>query len=115
MNHVYNLEGMPLSLLEAMSYGNCCVTSNIPECANVMLQHGVTFEKGNVDALATTLQNLCDNSWQVETYQETSAEYICDAFNWDDVTAKTLALYGVKHPEKSASAKEEKEYESVAR
>lgn len=110
-----DLEGMPLSLLEAMSYGNCCVTSNIPECANVMLQHGVTFEKGNVDALATTLQNLCDNSWQVETYQETSAEYICDAFNWDDVTAKTLALYGVKHPEKSASAKEEKEYESVAR
>lgn len=110
-----DLEGMPLSLLEAMSYGNCCVTSNIPECANVMLQHGVTFEKGNVDALATALQHLCDNAWQVETYQETSADYICDAFNWDDVTAKTLALYGVKHPEKASPAKEEKEYESVAR
>lgn len=109
-----DLEGMPLSLLEAMSYGNCCVTSNIPECANVMLQHGVTFEKGNVDALATTLQHLCDNAWQVETYKEMAADYICDTFNWDDVTAKTLVLYGVKHPEKSAPAKEEKEYESVA-
>ena len=26
-----DLEGMPLSLLEAMSYGNCCVTSDIEE------------------------------------------------------------------------------------
>ena len=28
-----DLEGMPLSLLEAMSYGNCCLVSDIPECA----------------------------------------------------------------------------------
>ena len=28
-----DLEGMPLSLLEAMSYGNCCVVSDIPECS----------------------------------------------------------------------------------
>ena len=26
-----DLEGMPLSLLEAMSYGCCCLTSDIPE------------------------------------------------------------------------------------
>ncbi len=89
-----DLEGMPLSLLEAMSYGNCCVTSNIPECANVMLQHGVTFEKGNVMALAETLQLLCDNAWQVSNYKKTAADYICETFNWDDVTAKTLSLYG---------------------
>ncbi len=64
-------------------------------------------------ALAETLQNLCDNAWQTETYKKMSADYICDAFNWDDVTGKTLALYGVKHPKVSAPAKEEKEYESV--
>ena len=29
-------EGMPLSLLEAMSYGNCCLVSDIPECAEVV-------------------------------------------------------------------------------
>ena len=27
-----DLEGMPLSLLEAMSYGNCCLVSDIQEC-----------------------------------------------------------------------------------
>lgn len=104
-----DLEGMPLSLLEAMSYGNCCVTSNIPECANVMLQHGVTFEKGNVEALAEKLQRLCDNAWQVKTYQESSADYICGAFNWDDVTAKTLALYGVAPKEKDVFQEAAKE------
>ena len=31
-----DLEGMPLSLLEAMSYGNCCVTSDIEECTSVI-------------------------------------------------------------------------------
>ena len=25
------LEGLPIALLEAMSYGNCCVASDIPE------------------------------------------------------------------------------------
>ena len=29
-------KGMPLSLLEAMSYGNCCLVSDIPECAEVV-------------------------------------------------------------------------------
>lgn len=28
-----DLEGMPLSLLEAMSYGNCCLVSDVAECA----------------------------------------------------------------------------------
>lgn len=31
-----DLEGMPLSLLEAMSYGSCCLVSDIPECAEVV-------------------------------------------------------------------------------
>ena len=88
-----DLEGMPLSLLEAMSYGNCCVTSDIEECASVIEAHGVTFPKGNVQALRETLQQLCNSSEQVREYQKTSAEYITRKYNWDDVTEKTLELY----------------------
>ena len=43
-----DLEGMPLTLLEAMSYGNCCLTSNIHECTEVLQNYGITFEKSNV-------------------------------------------------------------------
>ena len=41
-----DLEGMPLSLLEAMSYGNCCLTSDIAECAEVVEDKAVLFQKG---------------------------------------------------------------------
>lgn len=88
-----DLEGMPLSLLEAMSYGNCCVTSDIEECASVTGDHGLTFPKGNTDALEALLQKLCDEPAVVEAYQKTSRDYITQKYNWDDVTRKTLELY----------------------
>lgn len=88
-----DLEGMPLSLLEAMSYGNCCVTSDIEECASVTGEHGLTFPKGNTDALAVLLQKLCDEPGMAEAYQKNSRDYITRKYNWDDVTRKTLELY----------------------
>lgn len=88
-----DLEGMPLSLLEAMSYGNCCVTSDIEECASVTGDYGLTFPKGNTDALEALLQKLCDEPAVVEAYQKTSRDYITQKYNWDDVTRKTLELY----------------------
>ena len=44
-----DLEGMPLSLLEAMSYGNCCLVSDIPECAEVVEDKALIFQKTNVE------------------------------------------------------------------
>ncbi len=43
-----DLEGMPLSLLEAMSYGNCCLVSDIPECAEVVEDKALIFKKSNI-------------------------------------------------------------------
>ena len=88
-----DLEGMPLSLLEAMSYGNCCVTSDIEECASVTDDHGLTFPKGDVKALAELLQKLCDDPKMVEAYQKNAQDYITRKYNWEDVTGKTLELY----------------------
>ena len=88
-----DLEGMPLSLLESMSYGNCCVTSDIEECASVVGDHGATFPKGNVERLASVLQALCDEPETVERYKNQAADYIIARYNWDDVTEKTLELY----------------------
>lgn len=38
-----DIEGMAISLLEAMSYGNCCLVSDIPENTEVIQQCGYTF------------------------------------------------------------------------
>lgn len=88
-----DLEGMPLSLLEAMSYGNCCVVSDIPECADVVEDCAVVFEKGNIQSLADKLQKLCDSPSEVLRYQDKAADFICGKYNWDEVVAQTLELY----------------------
>ena len=88
-----DLEGMPLSLLEAMSYSNCCLTSDIPECAEVLGDKGVTFRKSDVSDLTDVLQYLCDNPSVTENYKSSAQDYICKKYSWDDVVARTLKLY----------------------
>lgn len=88
-----DLEGMPLSLLEAMSYGNCCLVSDIPECAEVVEDKAVRFCKSDVDALRDRLQTLCDQPDIVAGYREHAAGFILNKYGWNDVVEKTLALY----------------------
>jgi len=88
-----DLEGMPLSLLEGMSYGNCCLTSNIPECSEVLEDKGVTFEKSNVEDLEKELERLLNDKKLVYEYKKEAQNYILDKYNWDDITEKTLKLY----------------------
>lgn len=91
-----DLEGMPISLLEAMSYGNCVVTSDIPECTEVVGEYGLSFKKGNADDLAEKLQYVCDNPEVVEEYKQKASDYICKKYNWDNVVRETLQLYADK-------------------
>lgn len=88
-----DLEGMPLSLLEAMSYGNCCLVSDIAECADVVEDKAVVFKKSNVDDLRSKLQMLCNDEEIVKKYKKETAEFICSKYNWDEVVNKTLDLY----------------------
>lgn len=88
-----DLEGMPLSLLEAMSYGNCCLISDIPECTEVAEDRAVIFEKGRVGDLRKKLQTLCDSPQTVRRYKDEAQTYILNKYNWDRVTEETLRLY----------------------
>lgn len=88
-----DLEGMPLSLLEAMSYGNCCLTSNIDECSEVIENEGITFEKSEVDDLRDKLEGLILDNSKVKKYKKNAQKFILRKYNWDDVTNRTLELY----------------------
>ena len=109
-----DLEGMPMSLLEAMSYGSCCLTSDIPECSDVIGACGATFRRGDIDHLREQLQYLCDNPDVVVSYQKSSADYICSRYDWADITNRTLQLYGVNDPKSSDAPTEEKEHEGAS-
>lgn len=88
-----DLEGMPISLLEAMSYGNCCLTSDIPECTEVCGDKAVCFEKGNTASLKKQLELLLKNSDIVNGYKAEASQFICNKYNWQDVCRQTLRLY----------------------
>lgn len=91
------IEGMPLSLLEAMSYGNLCLTSDIPENTDVTQEHGVAFTTGNVDALSEKIVELCTNMAVLRKEEKYKSErirqYILVRYNWDAVVTQTLACY----------------------
>lgn len=91
-----DLEGMPLSLLEAMSYGNCCLVSDIPECTEVVEDNALIFKKSDIRDLQRKLQDACNCPEKVLTIKNESAKFICKKYNWDDVVDKTMKLYGGK-------------------
>ena len=88
-----DIEGMAISLLEAMSYGNCCVVSDIPENMEVVKEHAISFEKGNVEELRKVLEELIANPDVVDKYRRESQEYICSRYNWEDIADATLKIY----------------------
>lgn len=88
-----DLEGMPLSLLEAMSYGNCCVVSDIDECKSVVDGKAVIFRKGDVEDLKEKLKILLADPVLVQKYKDEAADYICKKYGWDRVVEKTVGVY----------------------
>ena len=50
-----------MSLLEAMSYGNCCLVSDIDECSEVVEDKAAIFRKSNIEDLTIKLQWLIEN------------------------------------------------------
>lgn len=88
-----NLEGMANALLEAMSYGNCCLVSDIPENTEVVGQYAAWFKKGNVEELQLKIQYLLDHPEIVNDYKIKAAPYILERYNWDRVVDQMLEVY----------------------
>ena len=76
-----------------MSYGNCCLVSDIEECASVVEDKAMIFKKSDVKDLNEKLQEACKDSEMVAGYKREAADFICEKYSWDDVTDKTVELY----------------------
>lgn len=88
-----DIEGMAISLLEAMSYGNCCLVSDIRENVEVVEDQAVTFQKGNVEDLKDKLVQLVEEDDLVRQFKQTSSDFICRKYSWDHVVKDTEQLY----------------------
>ena len=87
------LEGMPLTLLEAMSYGCCCVTSDIPECREVIGSAGFLTDPDDEEQLRAVLGRLADDPLLAASAGEKALELIRTRCSWDEVASQTGRLY----------------------
>ena len=88
-----DIEGMSLSLLEALAYGNAVLCSYIPENTLVTENKALHFRKSNVEDLAKKLQAMCDDESIVKELKTGVSEFILSKYNWNDVANSTHDLY----------------------
>ena len=88
-----DIEGMSLSLLEALAYGNAVLCSDIPENTLVTEDKAMHFKKSDTEDLADKLQMMCDDENTVNKLKNGVDEFILSKYNWNDVAAATHNLY----------------------
>lgn len=79
-------EGLPIALLEAMSYGVKVIVSDIPANLEVGLPQNDYFHVGNVDELAKKLND-------VMTHPVEHIEYDMTKYDWDKIAREVREIY----------------------
>ena len=88
-----DLEGMPISLLEAMSYGQACLVSDIEENKAVVGKNGFYFSKGDTESLYDALNKLTSDRQILEGAKTAAVEHVKNHFNWDDTALSHSRVY----------------------
>lgn len=91
--HPSTIEGLPVTLLEAVSYGNCIIASNIPANAEVVQDSGLLFESQDVDGLCEQLKVVLDNPVLAKSLGEKAQATGVSEYNYDSVAEKTANVY----------------------
>lgn len=79
-------EGLPIALLEAMSYGVKVVVSDIPANLEVGLPNDNYFHCGDVDELANKLTMIIENPVE-------HVDYNMDKYNWEQIAEDVSEVY----------------------
>ena len=79
-------EGLPIALLEAMSYGVRVLASDIPANLEVGLADDKYFHCGNIDELAEKLQKIINTSNE-------RVNYDMEKYNWDVIASQVADVY----------------------
>lgn len=90
-----DVEGMPISLLEAMSFGCNCLVSDIPENVEAINRNAETFKKGDVDSLCAKLKSCLERNAEGTADGTALQNYCKKRYNWDRVVEDTLILYSL--------------------
>ena len=93
--HPSTSEGLPIAVLEAMSFGKAVIASDIPENQEVVGDYGMTFKVNDAVDLADKLTDLVRDPMQAASLGHVARTFVEDVFNWDDIAAEVLSIYRV--------------------
>ncbi|MBT2605123.1 glycosyltransferase family 4 protein [Bacillus sp. ISL-53] len=89
----YN-EGMPMSILEAMSYGLPVVSTDVGSISSVVKEeNGFVIKPGDVEALTNCLINLLNDQFSIEKFERNNSEKIRIEYNIYVSVEKIVELY----------------------
>lgn len=83
-------EGLPIALLEALSYNLDVLVSNIPANLEVGLESENYFDVGNIDQLSLKLNNCFSKPLKSNDY----SVKIKDNYDWDKIALRVSSVYG---------------------
>lgn len=87
------VEGMSLSLLDAMAFGCCVICSDIAPNLAVVGKAGLSFPVGNAGELRNRLETVMSDPEGAEELRKTARQRINEEFDWDKVADRWEALY----------------------
>jgi glycosyltransferase involved in cell wall biosynthesis len=87
------LEGLSITLLEGMSFGRCCLASDIPPNVEALGGNGELFSCGDPTDLTEKLAGLMLDPNRREKLGEQGRMHANEVYSWDRVAAVTAELY----------------------
>lgn len=85
-------EGLPIVLLEAMSYGLSCIASDIPANRNVELAADRFFRAGDEVMLSQKIADFIQRPWG-DADRRCQLAMIAEKYNWKSIAEETLKVY----------------------
>jgi glycosyltransferase involved in cell wall biosynthesis len=97
------LEGLSISLIEAISHGKCVLASDIPENLEVVSDCAVTFPARDVDDLCEKMGRLLAHPGEVAEVAQRCRVHAERHYSWNRIVDATEAVYldligGRRHP-----------------
>ncbi len=86
-------EGLPIVLLEAMSYGLSCILSDIPANLEMALDSRRYFKAGDISGIAQRLKQFIDYGLLTDAERHAQLSVISKRYDWDNIAQKTLGVY----------------------
>jgi glycosyltransferase involved in cell wall biosynthesis len=82
------IEGLAITLLEAMSYGLVCIASDIPSNREGLSNNGIWVTAEDVDSLAEKIEYVISNTDALSHIKELNRRRVEQNFTWDIIAQR---------------------------